>query len=60
LNYEKQSSLIYWREDYNYILSLAESAKMMQAGVKLGVGIITYKENKTRFKTSRKQCPAYL
>jgi OmpA-OmpF porin, OOP family len=60
LNYEKQSSLIYWREDYNYILSLAESAKMMQVGVKLGVGIITYKENRTRFKTSRKQCPAYL
>jgi len=36
---EHQSSLIYWREKYNYILSLPESVNMMQIGVKLGIGI---------------------
>jgi len=59
INYEKQSSLIYWRNDYNYILSLAESVKMMQIGVKLGIGIITYKEKRTKYKTNMKRCPAY-
>lgn len=37
---ENQSSLIYWREEYNNILSLPESLRMIQFGVKLGVGII--------------------
>jgi len=59
MNYENQSSLIYWREDYNYILSLTESVRMMQIGVKLGIGIISYKEKRTKYKTNTKTCPAY-
>jgi hypothetical protein len=59
INYENQSSLIYWREDYNYILSLTESVRMMQIGVKLGVGIISYKEKRTKYRRYMKTCPAY-
>ena len=50
LTYEKQNSLIYWREEYNNILSLAENVKMMQYGVKLGIGLQTKKEMKTKYK----------
>jgi len=59
INYENQSSLIYWRENYNYILSLTESVRMMQIGVKLGIGIIGHKERKTKYRTNMKKCPAY-
>ena len=59
INYENQSSLIYWREDYNYILSLMESVRMMQLGVKLGLGIISYREKRSKYKTNMKICPAY-
>ena len=47
---ENQSSLIYWREEYNYILSLPERVRLMQFGVKLGIGILTYKEKKNKYK----------
>jgi len=59
INYENQSSLIYWREDYNYVLSLTESVRMTQIGLKLGIGIISYKEKRTKYKTNMKRCPAY-
>ena len=36
---ETQSSLIYWPEKYNNILSLPKSVNLMQYGVKLGIGI---------------------
>jgi hypothetical protein len=48
--FEKQSSLIYWREEYNNILSLADNVRIMQYGVKLGIGIQTKKEMKTKYK----------
>lgn len=44
---KKESSLIYWREEYNSILTLPEKVSMMQYGVKIGVGI-----NRDRQKTS--------
>lgn len=60
---EKQSSLIYWREDYNNILSLAESVRPMQIGVKVGVGLISkrekhtvYKKQNFKYKRSRTKC----
>lgn len=34
------SSLIYWREQYNNILSLPESVKVAQFGIKLGIGFV--------------------
>ncbi len=46
----KNGSLIDWREDYNYILSLTDHAKLIQLGLKLGVGIISKKEMKTKYK----------
>jgi len=48
--YEKQSSLVYWREDYNNILNLADNVRIMQYGVKLGIGIQTKNEMKTKYK----------
>ncbi len=54
-----QSSLIYWREDYNNILSLPESVKMMQIGVKLGVGLITDRDKRSEIRRNRQLCPAY-
>ncbi|MBK6284934.1 MAG: hypothetical protein IPF54_21915 [Draconibacterium sp.] len=54
-----QSSLIYWREDYNNILSLPESVKMMQIGVKLGVGLITDRDERSEIRRNRQLCPAY-
>lgn len=59
INHENQTSLVYWREDYNYILSLTENVKMIQAGIKLGIGIMTYKEKKTKYRQKMKICPAY-
>jgi hypothetical protein len=59
INQENQISLVYWREDYNYILSLTENVKMIQAGIKLGIGIMTYKESKTKYRQKMKMCPAY-
>ena len=56
---ENQSSLIYWREDYNNILSLPESVNMIQSGIKLGIGFITKKERKNKYKRSMKDCPSY-
>jgi len=50
LVYEKQNSLVYWREDYNNILSLADNVSIMQYGVKLGIGIQTKKEMKIKYK----------
>ena len=35
-----ETSLIYWREDYNYLLSLPESVNLMQFGVKVGIGFL--------------------
>ena len=37
---EKNSSLIYWRENYNPILTLPEKVSMMQVGIKLGIGLV--------------------
>ncbi|MBN2636941.1 MAG: outer membrane beta-barrel protein [Prolixibacteraceae bacterium] len=37
---EQQSSLIYWREQYNNILTLPESVKPMQLGIKIGIGLV--------------------
>jgi len=56
---ENQSSLIYWREEYNDILSLPESVRIMQLGVKLGVGIITNREKRSEIRKNRQICPAY-
>lgn len=36
---EKETSLIYWREEYNSILTLPQSVNHMQYGVKIGIGI---------------------
>ncbi len=47
---QKHGSLIDWREEYNYILSLTDHAKIIQYGLKLGVGIISKKEMKTKYK----------
>lgn len=47
---ENESSLIYWREDYNHILSLTESTKIMQYGIKLGIGLMSYREKKVKYK----------
>lgn len=41
---EKHSSLVYWREEYNNILSLPQKVNMMQFGVKLGIGFIIVKK----------------
>jgi hypothetical protein len=46
---EKQTSLIYWREDYNYILSLAEHIPLMQYGVKVGIGVINRREKSIKY-----------
>lgn len=56
---ENQSSLIYWREDYNNILTLPESVRIMQVGVKLGVGIITNRDKRSEYRKNRQLCPAY-
>ena len=47
---EKESSLIYWREDYNNVLSLAKSTKIMQFGIKVGVWIMSRNEKKNKYK----------
>lgn len=59
ISIENQSSLIYWREDYNNILSLPESVKIMQIGVKLGVGVITNRDKRSEIRRNRQLCPAY-
>lgn len=51
---QKQSSLIYWREEYNNILSLTESVRIMQYGVKLGIGIIPKRNRSTTFNYKRR------
>lgn len=35
-----QTSLIYWREKYNNILTLPESVYTMQFGIKVGIGLV--------------------
>lgn len=51
---EKQNSLIYWREEYNNILSLTESVSMMQFGVKLGIGIIKNRKKDMKYRRKTK------
>ena len=50
---KNQSSLIYWREEYNNILSLPESVRMIQYGVKLGVGIIKDRKNNPLYRKTK-------
>lgn len=55
---KKESSLIYWREDYNPILSLAESVNIVQYGIKVGVGYNKAYKKKSMFsKRTRRVCP---
>ena len=56
---DNQSSLIYWREDYNNILSLPERVRMIQLGIKLGIGLISKREKNKKFKNNKIICPAY-
>ena len=46
---KNESSLIYWREDYNHILSLMESVHIMHYGLKVGIGILSKREKSTKY-----------
>lgn len=52
---EHETSLVYWREDYNNVLSLAESVSMMQFGVKTGIGFLKKRDRvRKQFKYKRR------
>ncbi|WP_319499682.1 hypothetical protein [uncultured Draconibacterium sp.] len=52
---EKESSLIYWREEYNNVLSITESTRIIQIGIKVGIGIMSHGEKKGKYK-DRSHC----
>lgn len=53
---QKESSLIYWRDTYNPVLSLAKKVTLRQIGVKLGIGLMSREEKKVKYR-DRVTCP---
>lgn len=49
----KETSLVYWREDYNSTLTLAESVNTMQYGIKVGIGLNPNRNKGDRSPSSR-------